>query len=271
MTENQQRPAPRRRRRVHKTRLIGCSAVLLIIIILIGSLISGCVKKLRDKPAKPSSGTSIKKPEVTEPPFVQTESGNIVVCLDPGHGGSDPGSDYDGARLEKDDDLRYALEVYDALKGYSGIDVYLTRDTDKYLSNEERAAISNGVNADLHVALHRNMFTDSTAYGVEVWVKKAHDQIDDVCSFKILTKLTEVGIQANRGMKPGHPKNDDYELVKFTNANCITIELGYITNDKDNELFDKNYKEYAAAIAEAIAETCYEQIEPLKGGGPDEQ
>ena len=263
MTENQRRPAPRRRRRVHKTRLVGCFVVLLLIIILISSLISGCVKKIKDKPAKQSSGTSVSDPAVTDQPDIHHETGNIVVCLDPGHGDSDPGSEY-GARLEKDDDLRYAREVYEAMKQYEGIDVYLTRDSDIYLSNEDRAEFSNSVNADLHVALHRNYFSDSTAYGLEVWVKSAPDQIDDVFSFKVISKLSSVGIQKNRGVKTGHPKNDDYEIVKMTNANCITIELGYITNDKDNELFDQHLTEYAAAIAEAISETCYEQIKPAK-------
>ena len=64
----------------------------------------------------------------------------ILICLDPGHGGSDPGAVL-GDRLEKDDNLKMALAVRDALErhGFENLSVMLTRkdDTDSMLAIRE--------------------------------------------------------------------------------------------------------------------------------------
>ena len=55
----------------------------------------------------------------------------ILICLAPGHGGSDPGAVL-GDRLEKDDNLKMALAVRDALErhGFENLSVMLTREDD---------------------------------------------------------------------------------------------------------------------------------------------
>ena len=58
-------------------------------------------------------------------------NGNIVVVLDPGHGGSDPGASGNGLR-EKDLTLKIAQYAKQELEKYAGVTVYLTRSSDSY-------------------------------------------------------------------------------------------------------------------------------------------
>ena len=92
---------------------------------------------------------------------------HIVICLDAGHGGDDPGAVLQ-ERTEKDDNLRMALAVRDKLEDFGSdrVEVLLTREDDSALELQERVDIANNANATLFVALHRN---SGGGTGVEVW------------------------------------------------------------------------------------------------------
>ena len=63
----------------------------------------------------------------------------MLIALDAGHGGSDPGAVYNGRR-EKDDNLKLAMVVGDILKN-EGMDVFYTRDNDIYETPFKRMPI----------------------------------------------------------------------------------------------------------------------------------
>ena len=72
----------------------------------------------------------------------------------------------------------------------------------------------------------------------------------------ILKKLQDTEIQSDRGVKSGTAKgeNTDYYVLKNTKMPSCLIELGFITDDKDNKLFDENIEDYAKSIASGIIE-----------------
>lgn len=78
-----------------------------------------------------------------------------VLVLDPGHGGSDPGSQSDNRTYEKDLTLDWALRIEKILEGTSW-KVFLTRREDRELSLLDRVAFADGKNADLFISLHFN-------------------------------------------------------------------------------------------------------------------
>jgi len=86
------------------------------------------------------------------------------VVLDPGHGGSDSGAIGVNGLQEKTVNLDIALKVRDELKK-SGIEVIMTRETDRYLSLAERVAFTNKQNADLFVSVHSNWYENPAASG----------------------------------------------------------------------------------------------------------
>lgn len=257
---NSSNQKPAVRRRLHKGRLCGCLSVLVIIIILISTLISGCTKRHQQEKAKKQTETTYVSETVTAAAPVETEAPerDYIICIDPGHGGDDIGSS-NGDRLEKVDNLRYATEVYNLLSAAEGIQVIITRQSNSTdLTNKERAEFANEAGVDLYLALHRNQSEDHTANGVEVWIQKEPEVVDDVLAYKLLEALKEVGVQYDRGVQKGftNDSQNNFQIIEFTDMPACIVELGFISNDYDNQLFDAHYKEYARAIADVIIQMC---------------
>ncbi len=168
-----------------------------------------------------------------------------IVCIDAGHGGSDSGA-VNKSRYEKYE----ALKLANILRGEllkQGITVIMTRTEDKYVSLNERTKIANENKADLFISIHRNAFTNDTAYGVENWIYAKTDADTERYAHGIMDELEAVGIQSHRGVKRGN-----FHVTRETKMPACLLELGFITNSKDNELFDRKIYLYAKAIAKAI-------------------
>lgn len=89
----------------------------------------------------------------------------MKICLDPGHGGKDPGA-VNGGFKEKDIVLNIALKLAEILRS-NGIEVFLTRDGDIYDNVNEKAGKANRSNADLFISLHCNSAASVSANGTE--------------------------------------------------------------------------------------------------------
>lgn len=176
----------------------------------------------------------------------------IIVCIDAGHGGNDAGA-VNGNRYEKDDTLKVAKLVRKHLQE-QGIKTIMTRYDDIYVDLKERCKIANKKKADLFISIHRNSAEEGN--GIEIWTSSRKSKEDLNLANSILNKLQNTKIQNNRGIKSGTAKGryTDYYVLKNTRMTSCLIELGFITEDKDNELFDENIEDYAKAIAEGIIE-----------------
>lgn len=178
----------------------------------------------------------------------------IIVCLDAGHGGSDCGAtSTDGERLEKDDNLNLTLKVRDKLEE-KGVKVVLTREDDSDVTLKERCKKANKKQCDFFLAIHRN--SSATGSGFEAWVPKIEKGNETKVANKLLEALSDVDGQVNRGVKSGYRDStaNNYYINANTNMPSILLEVGFVTDDKDNELFDKDIDQYAQAIADVIYE-----------------
>jgi len=180
----------------------------------------------------------------TPPPPPPPPTARVVV-LDAGHGGADSGSVF-GTRREKDDNLRLALAVQTLLQA-QGIRVIMTRSTDTTVSLAERSAISNRNNTNLFVSIHRNASTNTAANGVENFVFTSAPDGTVLRAFDVLDELAGAGVQNNRGVIRAN-----FAVLRNTTAPAMLLEVGFITNVRDNQLFDQNFNNYAAAIARGI-------------------
>lgn len=179
----------------------------------------------------------------------------VQVVIDPGHGGSDVGAQYNG-RYEKDDNLEIALLVHENLKKM-GIESCLTRDSDKFIELEDRCAVANRRNAQLFVSLHRN--SAEGANGVEIWINSDESDADRALAENILEALDGVGISENRGVKSGYARGEgNYYVNSHTDMPSCLVELGFINSETDNKLLDENMEAYAQAIAKAIEQSLTE-------------
>jgi len=173
--------------------------------------------------------------------------GNIskTIVIDAGHGGSDPGA-VNGTRLEKNDNLNLALAVQKNLQA-QGQRVIMTRNTDVFVPLEERSAISNRNNADLFVSLHRNSGTNPAYNGVDNFVYTTAPQSTFQYAQNVINEVANVGVQSNRGVS-----RENFAVLRNTNAPAMLLEMGFISNAADNQLFDQNFDAYAAAITRGI-------------------
>lgn len=168
-----------------------------------------------------------------------------TVVLDAGHGGTDPGATYKG-RQEKDDALRLTKAVGRILQN-NGINVIYTRSSDIYETPFQKATKANNANADFFVSIHRNSSERDNQYeGVETLVYN-DDGIKAVMARNINTELEKVGFK-NLGVD----ERPNLVVLKRTKMPAVLVEVGFINNDKDNELFDTHFQHIAQAIADGI-------------------
>ena len=96
--------------------------------------------------------------------------GRPIVLIDPGHGGRDPGAPgVSGTTREKDLALSMAMELADLLEQRGRVRVALTREDDKYLTLEQRAAIARHLRAGLFLSLHMDSAPNPLARGATVY------------------------------------------------------------------------------------------------------
>jgi N-acetylmuramoyl-L-alanine amidase len=93
----------------------------------------------------------------------------IVVALDPGHGGEDPGAVGPTGLKEKDVVLAVALELRDRINARPGMRAMLTRDGDFFVPLQDRVRKARRVQADLFVSIHADAFINRQARGASVF------------------------------------------------------------------------------------------------------
>lgn len=261
--DNNNRSVRRRRREVERRRakirrirrtikLVTCLLTLAIVVLGI-KFISNKLIPGSNKATKTTQSNNVETKEQSNTEVsaqqVKVNAETFKVCIDAGHGGKDQGSDYDG-RIEKDDVLKLALKVKASLEA-KGITVVMTRESDKALELAERCKIANDAGVDYFISLHRNK---GKGTGVESWISSTESNASKTLANNIMTQLETVGIQENRGVKAGtqSDENKDYYVNANVKAPSCILELGFLDNAEDNELFDKNIDAYANAVAEGI-------------------
>ena len=102
----------------------------------------------------------------------------IIVAIDPGHGGEDPGATGASGTHEKDVVLQIALKLRDRINGASvggnPMRAYLTRDSDFFVPLATRVQKARRVRADLFVSIHADAFIRPDANGASVFALSEH-------------------------------------------------------------------------------------------------
>jgi N-acetylmuramoyl-L-alanine amidase len=134
----------------------------------------------RGEPAKPppvaaaptSSAPSAGQTAALKPPSAETMKKVdrlVIVALDPGHGGEDPGAIGPKGLREKDVVLSVALALRDKLNAQPNMRAFLTRDADFFVPLAERVRKARRVQADLFISIHADAFSNPAARGASVF------------------------------------------------------------------------------------------------------
>ena len=193
-----------------------------------------------------------------------------LVVIDAGHGGKDPGAlarNEEGEIIyvdenqedvyikEKDVNLAVALKVYKYLRD-EGVNVMMIRDVDEFVELRDIADIANEYGADLFVSIHSNSVDGvPTANGTEVLYYDTDEKTEYGISSKELAKniLDEV-IDSTDMFDRGLQNRPGLAVLKWTEMPAALIELGFLTNEEDQEkLINSRWQEKAAkGIAKGI-------------------
>lgn len=175
------------------------------------------------------------------------------ICIDPGHGGSDPGA-VNGALAEKDVVLDVGLRLKKLLLN-AGYEVIMTRENDAYLTPRQKAGVGNRAKADIFVSLHCNSAASEQANGTEVLV---YDDIGEAyrlgeCLQRYL--IGALGLR-DRGVK----LRPDLIVLNSTKMPAALAEIAFISNANEKLMLAR--PSFRAKAAEAI----FKGIQDYLGG-----
>lgn len=114
----------------------------------------------------------LQKPRASSDPLktLPVDSDDLIIAIDAGHGGEDPGAIGAAGTYEKDIVLSVARKLAELIEREPGMEPLLTREGDYYVGLRERTAIAHEARADLFVSIHADAFTDRSVRGSSVYV-----------------------------------------------------------------------------------------------------
>jgi N-acetylmuramoyl-L-alanine amidase len=104
---------------------------------------------------------------------------DVIVAIDAGHGGVDPGSIGKAGTREKSVTLAIARRLKERIDREPGMRAVLTRDTDQFVEHRERIARARRQQADMFVSVHADSYRDRSVVGSSVYVLSARGASDE--------------------------------------------------------------------------------------------
>jgi len=218
--------------------------------------------------------------------------GPLIVVLDPGHGGIDPGAERDGLR-EKDLMLAFARQMKEVLLRSGRFQVVMTREDDSFVSLERRIAIAHQAGAHVFLSLHADALAEGRAHGATVHLLRdsasdeasqqlaeRHDR-NDILSGVDLSGQDDVvaGILMDLARQETQPRAErlartligglkaaktpvntrpiryaSFSVLKSADIPSVLLEVGFMSSARDlKNLRDKNWRLQAAvAIRDSL-------------------
>jgi N-acetylmuramoyl-L-alanine amidase len=176
-------------------------------------------------PAPPPPG----QPAPSPPPASSSPvapSSRVVVAIDPGHGGRDPGAVGIGGLQEKVVALDISQKVA-AILEENGVVVVMTRNDDREVDLPPRVAIAERANANLFVSIHANAISMSRpeVNGVETYYSSAAGQ---VFAQSVHSAILRDISMTDRGVKSAR-----FYVIRNTSMPAILVETGFVTGATD--------------------------------------
>lgn len=190
--------------------------------------------------------------------FIHAENGSgekkkYIVCVDPGHGGTDPGKVGINGQLEKDINLAIAKKLKTYLEA-SDVTVVLTRDKDmglyssgdahkKMADMRKRCQLIEEVKPDLVISIHQNSYHEEAIRGGQVFYYKTSVQGKKLAQI-LQERFDYVLGDANKRQAKA---NDNYYLLLHVKEPIIIAECGFLSNWEEAEKLET--KEYQDRLA----------------------
>ena len=182
----------------------------------------------------------------------------VVVALDAGHGGSDPGAIGPTGIQEKDVVLAIALDLQQLLVEHH-IDVVMIRNADVFVPLADRAQIAARGGATLFVSIHANASTDPNATGTQTFFA---DRGSQPFAAVMLDEVSRGTGLAPRGTTQAAFK----VLVDSTQLPAVLVETAFITNAREEQMLrDPGFQQ---SMAQSILKGMQRYLSTTQAGAP---
>jgi len=185
----------------------------------------------------------------------------MLICIDPGHGGTDPGAVSFNGYLEKNNTLAIAKEIKKQGGNLPGVDFIYTRLKDELLAAniasdlKARAKIANDTRADIFISIHQNADPNQKGRGVETFyfsTKNYTSEKGKKLAGYVQKKLVKATGLPDRGIKPGR-----FYVLRHTVMPAILVEAGFVGGDPQEAKYvsqPATIEKIASAILRGAAE-----------------
>ncbi len=236
-------------------------------------------------------------PVKVAPPKTLSTKKTMVIVLDPGHGGKDPGALGRKGTKEKDIVLKISNHLQQLLAKHTKAKVLMTRTADVFVELEDRATFANDHKADLFLSIHINSHTKKSIKGFEFYhfgeasdpralevsarengtplqdngpawqfilADKLHDKkIEDSQEFAWTTKKALVKyLRPFYKIKDHGVKTAPFFVLRMTTMPAILAEIAFISNPTEEKLLKSS--KYQQRVAQGIFEGIKSYIKPLQ-------
>ncbi|MFK8082305.1 MAG: N-acetylmuramoyl-L-alanine amidase [Granulosicoccus sp.] len=224
---------------------------------------------------------------------------DVVIAIDAGHGGRDPGAIGPSNTYEKNVVLAVAIRLHNQLVGVRGITPVLTRDSDVYIDLRERMNLARQANADIFVSIHADAINRESAHGSSVyalsmdgatseaaaWLAKSENEAaalyGDVAISGLEGGLAQTLINLTQGntmersievgtdvlselgkLGPVHKATVEqaaFAVLKSPDIPSILVETAFISNRAEE--IKLNSPDYQEQLAVAIAKGLYRYLQ----------
>lgn len=188
-----------------------------------------------------------------EPPPVLPLTG-ATILLDAGHGGTDTGAIRNGIQ-EKDINLSVTLKLRDVLVK-QGARVILTRDTDVFLTLDERKALIALHAPTLFVSVHSNASTNPAIDGIEAYY---YNDASDILAQSIYQAVID-----GLGERGNWVRKRELAVVHHEFSPAALIEIGYLSNTKERQSLVKD--DYQNRVADSIYKGILKYVSSQRPG-----
>lgn len=229
-------------------------------------------------------------------------SRKVVVAIDAGHGGEDPGARGATGLREKDVTLMVARELADQINRQPGMQAVLTRNGDYFIPLKRRYQIAREHNADMFVSIHADAFKNSDAKGSSVWVLSPRgktseaarwladrenradlvggvslDDKDDSLAAVLLDLQQGYAMQASEQIAGnvlkalgrlgpthrGYVERANFVVLRSPDVPSILVETAFITNpSEEKRLRDQGHREELASAVLGGVRNYFESMPP---------
>ncbi|NYZ63813.1 N-acetylmuramoyl-L-alanine amidase [Luteimonas deserti] len=235
-------------------------------------------------------------------PVMTSSMRPLVIAIDPGHGGQDPGAIGPGGTYEKHVVLSIARELARQINATPGMRAHLIRDNDAYIELTQRARRARQAKADMFVSIHADAALNRAAYGSSVytlstrgassqqarWLADRENNADLVGGVRlerdtlssVLLDLAQSGhmkasqdaaqhvLTGLRAVGKTHKPNVEYAnfaVLRNADMPAMLVETGFISNpDEEKRLVDPGHqRRIASAVLDGI--TAFFSNQPPPG------